>query len=59
MASLRAEDFARLVTLSIPSAVTALAFSPDGKMLAVAATDKVHIFLVPHTYEKAGNLSTD
>ena len=59
MASLKAEDFARLVTLSIPTTVTALAFSPDGKMLAVASADKVHLYLVPHIYEKGGSVSAD
>jgi hypothetical protein len=47
MPELKPDDFARLVTLSIPEAVTALAFSPDGTLLAVAAADKVHVFRVP------------
>lgn len=47
MADIKAEDFARLVTLAIPAPVTALAFSNDGTMLAVAAADKVHIYKVP------------
>ena len=41
------DDFARLVTLFIPETVSALAFSPDGTMLAVAAADKVHVYRVP------------
>jgi hypothetical protein len=47
MANLTADDFARLVTFFVPEQVTALAFSPDGKLLAVAAADKVHIYRVP------------
>ena len=47
MAEFTAEDFARLVTLFVPETVTALAFSPDGSLLAVAASDKVHIYRVP------------
>ncbi|HLK55136.1 MAG TPA: hypothetical protein VKU00_01145 [Chthonomonadaceae bacterium] len=41
------EEFARLVSLFIPETVSALAFSPDGTLLAVAAADKVHIYRVP------------
>ena len=47
MAEMKAEDFVRLVTLSIPAQITALAFTEDGKLLAVAAADKVHIYRVP------------
>ncbi|HZT42732.1 MAG TPA: WD40 repeat domain-containing protein [Chthonomonadaceae bacterium] len=47
MADLTQEDFARLITLYIPESVSALAFSPDGSLLAVAAADKVHIYRVP------------
>lgn len=47
MANLTADDFVRLVTLFVPEQVTALAFSPDGKLLAVAAADKVHVYSVP------------
>jgi hypothetical protein len=47
MANLTPEDFARLVTFFVPEQVTALAFSPDGKLLAVAAADKVHIYRIP------------
>jgi len=47
MPELKPDDFARLVTLFVPEAVTALAFSPDGSLLAVAAADKVHIYRVP------------
>jgi hypothetical protein len=54
MADLKPEDFARLVTLSIPSPVTALAFSNDGTLLAVAAADKVHIFQVPQKRSETG-----
>ncbi len=47
MADISQDDFVRLVTLSIPETVTALNFSPDGALLAVAAADKVHLFVVP------------
>jgi WD40 repeat protein len=47
MSNLTADDFVRLVTLYIPENVTALAFSPDGSILAVAAADKVHLYHVP------------
>ncbi len=47
MADFTADDFTRLVTLYAPETVTALAFSPDGSLIAVAAGDKVHIFAVP------------
>lgn len=47
MAELTQDDFARLVTLYVPETVSALAFSPDGSLLAVAAADKVHIYRVP------------
>ena len=47
MPEFTADDFARLVTLYVPETVTALAFSPDGGQLAIAAGDKVHIFRVP------------
>ena len=47
MAQLKPEDILRVVTFHAPEQVTALAFSPDGKMLAVAAADKVHIYQVP------------
>ena len=47
MPNLKAEDFERLVTLYIPETVSALAFSPDGSLIAVAAADKVHVYRVP------------
>jgi hypothetical protein len=47
MAQLKPEDILRIVTFHAPEQVTALAFSPDGKMLAVAAADKVHIYQIP------------
>ena len=47
MAQIKPEDILRVVTFHAPEQVTALAFSPDGKMLAVAAADKVHIYQVP------------
>jgi hypothetical protein len=54
MAEFTAEDFTRLVTLSIPSEVEALAFSPDGTLLAVASGDKVHIYRVPRAKGSSG-----
>lgn len=47
MPQLTSDDFVRLVTLYVPETVTALSFSPDGTLIAVAAADKVHIFKVP------------
>ena len=47
MPQLTTDDFVRLVTLYVPETVTALSFSPDGSLIAVAAGDKVHLFKVP------------
>jgi hypothetical protein len=47
MPQLKPEDIQRIVTFYAPEQVTALAFSPDGKMLAVATADKVHLFQIP------------
>lgn len=47
MDTLHCDDFVRLATLEIPDTVTAIAFSPDGSMLAVASEDNVHIYQVP------------
>ena len=52
------DEFARLVTLFVPETVSALAFSPDGSMLAVAAADKVHIYRVPRPKTNPGAPST-
>ena len=58
MANLTPEDFVRLVTFFVPEQVTALAFSPDGKLLAVAAADKVHIYRIPPQASTAGPSSS-
>lgn len=55
MPELTSEDFPRLATLFVPETVSALAFSPDGSLLAVAAADKVHLYRVP---EKARTQQT-
>ncbi len=47
MPELKAEDFARLATLFVPETVTALAFSPDGSLLAIGSANNVHVFRVP------------
>lgn len=47
MAEIKAEDFIRIATLAVPAAISALAFSPDGKILAVASADKVHLYRMP------------
>ena len=47
MPALTADDFVRLVTLYAPETVSALTFSPDGSLLAVAAGDKIHLFQIP------------
>jgi len=47
MPEIKSEDFVRLATLFVPETANAIAFSPDGTMLAVAAADKVFIFKVP------------
>jgi hypothetical protein len=57
MPELNPDDFARLVTLYIPESVTALAFSPDGTLLAVAAADKVHVYRVPTEVKTAASES--
>ena len=55
MADFNADDFTRLVTLYAPETVTALAFSPDGSLLAVAAGDKIHLFQVPPQARESRN----
>jgi hypothetical protein len=47
MPALTADDFVRLVTLYAPETISALTFSPDGSLLAVAAGDKIHLFQIP------------
>ncbi|GEM_PF-2480369 len=47
MPEIKSEDFVRLATLFVPETAQAIAFSPDGTLLAVAAADKVFIFQVP------------
>ncbi len=47
MPEIKAEDFVRLATLFVPETANAIAFSPDGSLLAVAAADKVFVFKVP------------
>ncbi len=47
MPEFTANDFPRLVTLFVPETVSALAFSPNGEVLAVSAGDKVHIYRIP------------
>ena len=47
MPEIKAEEFVRLATLFVPETAQAIAFSPDGALLAVAAADKVFIFQVP------------
>ncbi|MBC7529178.1 MAG: hypothetical protein H7308_16705 [Chthonomonadaceae bacterium] len=45
--TLNPDDFVRLVTFFVPETISAITFSPDGSMLAVAAGDKVHIYNIP------------
>jgi len=52
------DDFPRLVTLFVPETVTALAFSPDGSLLAIAAADKVHVYRVPKPKTNPGTSNT-
>ena len=47
MPEIKSEDFVRLATLFVPEKANAIAFSPNGSMLAVAAADKVFIFQIP------------
>lgn len=47
MPEIKSEDFVRLATIFVPETANAIAFSPDGSMLAVAAADKVFVFQVP------------
>ena len=58
MPEYKPDDFVRLVTLFIPETVSALTFSPDGTMLAVAAADKVHIYRVPKPQNNSGTPAT-
>jgi len=41
------QEFPRLVTLYMPDKVQAIVFSPDGKLLTAAISNKVHIYRVP------------
>ena len=54
MADIKAEDFTRVATIFVPETVQAIAFSPDGSLLAVGAGDKVHVFRVPQS-ERTGS----
>jgi hypothetical protein len=47
MPEIKSEDFVRLATIFVPETANAIAFSPDGSLLAVAAADRVFIFQVP------------
>lgn len=47
MPNIKSEDFVRLATIFVPETANAVAFSPDGSLLAVAAADKVFVFQVP------------
>ena len=47
MAIVKPEDFKRLISIDIPATAQALAFSPDGKLIAIAAGEKVHIYEIP------------
>ncbi len=59
MPDIKAEDFTRVATLFVPETAHALAFSPDGSLLAVGAGDKVHIFRVPRPKQESdGDRST-
>lgn len=44
---LTANDFPRAATLYMPDRVQSITFSGDGKMLAVAIDDKVHLYKLP------------
>lgn len=57
MPELNPDDFARISTLFVPETITALAISPDGKHLAVAAGDKVHIHRFPVGAATASSLT--
>src|ERR1700722_16372815 len=54
MPDLRADDFTRIATLYAPEIVSAIAFSPDGKYLAIAAGDKLHVHGFPANLSNAG-----
>lgn len=58
MPDLNADDFVRLVTLYAPENITAISFSPDGTLLAVAAGDKVHLYHVPPQAREARSTSS-
>jgi hypothetical protein len=55
MPEIKSEDFVRLATLFVPETAQAIAFSPDGTLLAVAAADKVFIFQVPARARTGGS----
>ena len=44
---LSANDFPRFATLYMPDKVQSITFSSDGRMLAVAIQDKVHLYKLP------------
>ena len=58
MPALNPNDFARLVTIPAPDVVTALTFSPDGSILAIATGDKVHLFQVPAAARSASSAAS-
>jgi hypothetical protein len=46
MPELKLDNLKRVGTLDVPEVVTALAFSPDGTIIAVGTGDKVHFYQV-------------
>ena len=44
MPELKLDNLKRVGTLDVPEVVTALAFSPDGTIIAVGTGDKVHFY---------------
>lgn len=55
MPDFKPDDFVRITTLYIPEAVSALAISPGGEYMAVAAGDKLHIHGVPSNVADKGS----
>jgi WD40 repeat protein len=57
MPDLKPDDFVRVATLYAPDTVTSLAISPNGRTIAIAAGDKLHIHSIPVTLSDATSVT--
>ncbi len=58
MPPLNPDDFIRLVSFFVPETISAITFSPDGSLLAVAAGDKVHLYRIPEAARTSARSET-